>query len=102
MADKDPKCLFCGKPKSSGKRFIGGGGAIICEDCIKASHDILVRLKKADEERTQNSLRRESTLKRPRELVDFLNQYVKARNSGSSADLPEDYDDDISEADVVG
>ncbi|MDO5455386.1 MAG: ATP-dependent Clp protease ATP-binding subunit ClpX [Eubacteriales bacterium] len=76
MADKDPKCLFCGKPKSSGKRFIGGGGAIICEDCIKASNDILVRLKKADEERTQNSLRRESTLKRPRELVDFLNQYV--------------------------
>ena len=34
--------------------------------------------------------------------VDFLNQYVKARDSGSSADLPEDYDDDISEADVVG
>ena len=26
MTEREPKCLFCGKPKSSGKRFIGGGG----------------------------------------------------------------------------
>ena len=51
MGDKDQKCLFCGKPKSqTNKRFIGGGGAIICEDCIKASNDILTRLRKAEEE----------------------------------------------------
>ena len=31
MTEREPKCLFCGKPKSSGKRFIGGGGAIICD-----------------------------------------------------------------------
>ena len=52
MGDKDQKCLFCGKPKSAtNKRFIGGGGAIICEDCIKASNDILIRLRKSDEEK---------------------------------------------------
>ena len=38
MTEREPKCLFCGKPKSSGKRFIGGGGAIICEDCIRSSN----------------------------------------------------------------
>ena len=32
MTEREPKCLFCGKPKSSGKRFIGGGGAIICDN----------------------------------------------------------------------
>ena len=76
MAEREPKCLFCGKPKSSGKRFIGGGGAIICEDCIKASNDILIRLKQADEENARRSILKEKDMKKPRELVDFLDQYV--------------------------
>ena len=76
MAEKELKCLFCGKPKSSGKRFIGGGGAIICEDCIKASNDILIRLRKSEEEKNQGSIVKKEDLKKPRELVDFLNQYV--------------------------
>ena len=76
MAEKDLKCLFCGKPKSSGKRFIGGGGAIICEDCIKASNDILIRLRKSEEEKHWGGIVKKEDLKKPRELVDFLNQYV--------------------------
>ena len=56
MTEREPKCLFCGKPKSSGKRFIGGGGAIICEDCIRSSKD--------------------KDMKKPREIVKFLDQYV--------------------------
>ena len=76
MTEREPKCLFCGKPKSSGKRFIGGGGAIICEDCIKASNDILVRLKQADEEKAGRGFLKERDLKKPRELVEFLDQYV--------------------------
>ena len=76
MTEKEAKCLFCGKPKSSGKRFIGGGGAIICEDCIKSSNDILVRLRKADEEKNRCGILKKEDLKKPREIVDFLNQYV--------------------------
>ena len=76
MTEREPKCLFCGKPQSSGKRFIGGGGAIICEDCIKSSNDILIRLKKSEEARKQRSIIKDEDLKKPRELVDFLNQYV--------------------------
>ena len=76
MTEREPKCLFCGKPKSSGKRFIGGGGAIICEDCIKASNDILIRLKQADEEKAGRGFLKEKDLKKPRELVEFLDQYV--------------------------
>ena len=76
MTEREPKCLFCGKPKSSGKRFIGGGGAIICEDCIKASNDILTRLKQSEEEKKNRSIISEKDLKKPREIVDFLNQYV--------------------------
>ena len=80
MAEKDPKCLFCGRPKSSGKRFIGGGGAIICEDCIKSSNDILTRLRKADEEKALKTLLKKDDLKKPREIVEFLNQYVIGQN----------------------
>ena len=76
MTEREPKCLFCGKPKSSGKRFIGGGGAIICEDCIRSSNDILTRLKQADEERTLSSFIKDKDMKKPREIVKFLDQYV--------------------------
>ena len=65
--------MFCGKPKSSGKRFIGGGGAIICEDCIKASNDILVRLKKQDEARNGDMIK---PMPKPRDIVKFLDHYV--------------------------
>ena len=73
MTEKEQKCLFCGKPKSSGKRFIGGGGAIICEDCIKASNDILVRLKKQDEARNGDMIK---PMPKPRDIVKFLDHYV--------------------------
>ena len=76
MEEKDPRCLFCGKPKSSGKRFIGGGGAIICEDCIRSSNDILNRLRQADEERSRRSMLKKEDLKKPSEIVAFLDQYV--------------------------
>ena len=76
MTEREPKCLFCGKPKSSGKRFIGGGGAIICEDCIRSSNDILTRLNQADEERAMRCFIKDRDMKKPREIVKFLDQYV--------------------------
>ena len=69
MGDKDQKCLFCGKPKSATtKRFIGGGGAIICEDCIKASNDI-----ELDEEAMVRILTepRNSLVKQYRKLLEL-------------------------------
>ena len=77
MSDKDQKCQFCGKPKAgSNKRFIGGGGIIICQDCIKASNDVLNRLEKQDAEKKQGSYIKKEDLKKPSEIVEFLDQYV--------------------------
>ena len=76
MTEKEPKCLFCGALKSTKNRFIGGGGAIICEDCIKSSYDIIVRLDRADQERMKGCRIKKEDLKKPREIMDFLNQYV--------------------------
>ena len=86
MAENVQKCLFCGKPKSAtNKRFIGGGGAIICEDCIKASNDILTRLRKAEEEKKQGGFVKAEDMKKPRELVEFLNQYAVGQSRAKRA-----------------
>ena len=68
--NKEQKCLFCGKPKSSGKRFIGGGGAIICSDCIKASNDILNRLEKTESKPVIKPV------PKPKDIKKFLDAYV--------------------------
>ena len=67
---KEPKCLFCGKPKSSGKRFIGGGGAIICSDCIRSSNDILNRIEQAEVKHTIKPV------PKPKDIKKFLDSYV--------------------------
>jgi ATP-dependent Clp protease ATP-binding subunit ClpX len=67
---KEPRCLFCGRPKSSGKRFIGGGGAIICSDCIKSSNDILNRLEQAEVKHTIKPV------PKPKDIKKFLDSYV--------------------------
>ena len=68
--NKEPRCLFCGKPKSSGKRFIGGGGAIICSDCIKSSNDILNRLEQSEVRHTIKPV------PKPKDIKKFLDSYV--------------------------
>ena len=68
--NQEPKCLFCGKPKSKGKRFIGGGGAIICSECIKSSNEILNRL---EQKESEPSIKK---VPKPKEMKAFLDKYV--------------------------
>ena len=68
--NQEPKCLFCGKPKSKGKRFIGGGGAIICSECIKSSNEILNRL---EQQETKPVIKK---VPKPKEIKAFLDKYV--------------------------
>ena len=84
MADKEQKCQFCGATKSSGKRFIGGGGVIICSDCIKSSYDILLRLDQADKKR-YDDFPSVQNMKKPSEIVSFLDQYVVGQDRAKRA-----------------
>ena len=68
--NQEPKCLFCGKPKSKGKRFIGGGGAIICSECIRSSNEILNRL---EQQETKRIIKK---VPKPKEIKAFLDRYV--------------------------
>ena len=64
------KCSFCGKSQKQVKKLIAGPGVYICDECIDLCNEII-----EDElhEIVTDSL---GELPRPREIFDFLDQYV--------------------------
>ena len=72
----EQKCLFCGKPRTAGKKFIGGGGAIICSDCIKRSNDILNSFEKKEQEQQAPSKPVIKPVPKPKDIKKFLDAYV--------------------------
>jgi ATP-dependent Clp protease ATP-binding subunit ClpX len=64
------KCSFCGKSQKQVKKLIAGPGVYICDECIDLCNDII------EEELTESSEMRFDELPKPREIFDFLNDYV--------------------------
>jgi ATP-dependent Clp protease ATP-binding subunit ClpX len=64
------KCSFCGKTQKQVKKLIAGPSVYICDECIDLCNDII-----AEElsEATEVSF---EELPKPREIFDFLNDYV--------------------------
>ncbi len=69
----DPTCGFCGRIRQEAGILLGGekGDAYICENCAHKSVEIINK----ERERTQN-IGATFQIKTPREIVNFLNQYV--------------------------
>ena len=66
------KCSFCGKSQKQVQQLIAGPQIYICDECVGLCNEII-------EERLSESGTTESsefTLKKPREIYDFLEQYV--------------------------
>ncbi|HEX5265447.1 MAG TPA: ATP-dependent Clp protease ATP-binding subunit ClpX [Acidimicrobiales bacterium] len=64
------KCSFCGKSQKQVKKLIAGPGVYICDECIDLCNDII------EEELAESSELRFDELPKPREIFDFLNDYV--------------------------
>jgi ATP-dependent Clp protease ATP-binding subunit ClpX len=64
------KCSFCGKSQKQVKKLIAGPGVYICDECIDLCNEII------EEELSQNSEVRWEELPKPREIYEFLNDYV--------------------------
>ncbi len=64
------KCSFCGKSQKQVKKLIAGPGVYICDECIDLCNDII-----AEELAESNELSFDE-LPKPREIFDFLNDYV--------------------------
>jgi ATP-dependent Clp protease ATP-binding subunit ClpX len=64
------KCSFCGKSQKQVKKLIAGPGVYICDECIDLCNEII------EEELTETTELKLEELPKPREIYEFLNDYV--------------------------
>ncbi|MBW2279973.1 MAG: ATP-dependent Clp protease ATP-binding subunit ClpX [Deltaproteobacteria bacterium] len=63
-------CSFCGKSQKEVKKLIAGPTVYICDECIELCNDIIA------EEATRDGESEHSSVPKPREINDSLDQYV--------------------------
>ncbi|AIY00663.1 ATP-dependent Clp protease, ATP-binding subunit [Arthrobacter sp. PAMC 25486] len=64
------KCSFCGKSQKQVRKLIAGPGVYICDECIELCNEII------DEELAEVADLDTFELPKPREIFDFLQEYV--------------------------
>ncbi|MCV2396029.1 ATP-dependent Clp protease ATP-binding subunit ClpX [Actinotalea sp. M2MS4P-6] len=64
------KCSFCGKSQKQVKKLIAGPGVYICDECIDLCNEII------EEELAEATEVGMVELPKPREIFDFLEQYI--------------------------
>lgn len=67
---KQLKCSFCGKSQEQVRRLIAGPGVYICDECIELCQEII------DEEFDEELEIELQDVPKPKEIKDFLDQYV--------------------------
>ena len=67
------ECSFCGRKKPETDLLIAGLDAHICDKCIEQAHGIV--MEEIAENKT-SSLSSELILKKPREIKEFIDQYM--------------------------
>ena len=73
------KCSFCGKSQKQVKKLIAGPGVYICDECIDLCNEII------EEELAETSELGLDELPKPREIFDFLEQYVIGQDVAKKA-----------------
>jgi ATP-dependent Clp protease ATP-binding subunit ClpX len=73
------KCSFCGKSQKQVKKLIAGPGVYICDECIDLCNEII------EEELSESSDLKWDELPKPREIFDFLEQYVIGQDIAKKA-----------------
>ena len=76
------KCSFCGKSQKQVQQLIAGPGVYICDECVELCNEIIEeRLAEAGEESGSG----EFDLPKPREIFDFLQEYVIGQDPAKRA-----------------
>ena len=73
------KCSFCGKSQKQVKKLIAGPGVYICDECIDLCNEII------EEELAETSELGLDDLPKPREIFDFLEQFVIGQGAAKRA-----------------
>ena len=73
------KCSFCGKNQEQVKRLIAGPNVYICDECVELCDEIIQEeIEEAVEEDT-------TSLPKPKEMMEVLNDYVIGQNKAKKA-----------------
>jgi len=67
------KCSFCGKSQKQVQQLIAGPGVYICDECVELCNEII---EERMAEQTSEGGASELDLPKPREIYDFLDEYV--------------------------
>jgi ATP-dependent Clp protease ATP-binding subunit ClpX len=73
------KCSFCGKSQKQVKKLIAGPGVYICDECIDLCNEII------EEELAESSELGLDELPKPREIFEFLENYVVGQDVAKKA-----------------
>ncbi|HEY9376960.1 MAG TPA: ATP-dependent Clp protease ATP-binding subunit ClpX, partial [Jiangellaceae bacterium] len=73
------KCSFCGKSQKQVKKLIAGPGVYICDECIDLCNEII------EEELSESPDTGLADLLKPREIYEFLEQYVVGQETAKKA-----------------
>lgn len=82
--DNQERCSFCGKSRSQVKKLIQGPAANICNECV----DLCIDIMEMDvETENENNKKIESfeELPKPKELHEFLNDYIIGQDEAKKA-----------------
>ena len=71
------ECSFCGRNKSEVSVLISGQNGFICDFCIEQAHNIIEEQNGSKSVVSNNNI---AELKKPREIKEFLDQYVIGQN----------------------
>ncbi len=75
------KCSFCGKAQRQVLQIIAGPGVYICDECVELCNEIIEeRMAEAGETTTE-----QTDLPKPREIFDFLSEYVIGQDDAKRA-----------------
>ena len=70
---EENKCSFCGKNRNEVNILVSGIDGNICDNCIEQAHGIVLEESKFND---KNELIKPLTLKSPKEIKEFLDDYV--------------------------
>ncbi|MCL2787229.1 MAG: ATP-dependent Clp protease ATP-binding subunit ClpX [Micrococcales bacterium] len=73
------KCSFCGKSQKQVRKLIAGPSVYICDECIELCNEII------SEEVAGKAENRRRQLPKPREIYEFLNEYIIGQDPAKKA-----------------